>query len=89
MPHPALRRKHEESVSSIVAERSRMQNVIEESSVTIEKSKLRMHSLDTFIDKYVPENDDVATNHNATAIVSDKVKSKIQVGTVVLSPYVV
>ena len=87
MPHPALRRKHEESVSSIVAERSRMQNVIEESSVTIEKSKLRMHSLDTFIDKYVPENDDVATNQTATATVADKVKSKIQVGTVVLSPY--
>ena len=90
MPHPALRRKHEESVASIVAERSRMQGVIEESSVTIQKSKLRMHSLDTFIDKYVPgdEEDKDMTAETMHQTSQAKIQSKvIQVGTVVLSPY--
>ena len=85
--HPSIRRKLEESVSSIRAERSRMQNVIQESSTTIQKTNLRMHSLDTFIDKYVPDNEENDETSSSTSSQQQQQHTKIQVGTVVLSPY--
>lgn len=87
-----LRKKHEDSVSNITSERSRMQNVVKESEATIQKSKLRMHSLDMFLDKYVQDQKDenqveMEEEETEKAKHTQLSEKKIEIGTVVLSPY--
>lgn len=87
---PEIRREDERSATNMATEMAKMNSVVKEASATIERTKLRIHSIDVLLDRSVSEQEQDAampTPSSANLAVEQPQLSTLRVGTVVLSPF--